>query len=120
MTDDRLIDRVKRLALDPENLTGKYKLNPDHSVEPCPDLFEWAIRFEEVDRQVADTTIEDVRISTVFIGLDHSFGRHEGPPLVFETMVFGGKYDGYQDRYCTWDKAVLGHQEMCNKVEWAP
>ncbi|KKN76361.1 hypothetical protein LCGC14_0370470 [marine sediment metagenome] len=36
--------------------------------------------------------------------------------LVFETMIFGGEDDGYQDRYSTWDEAVKGHRFACEKV----
>lgn len=113
--DNRFIDRITMT-------TGKYLLD-GHDVVPCEDLLEWALNFETTDRQVALTKFDQddgtqITISTVFIGLDHAFYEHEGPPVVFETMVFNGKFDGYQDRYCTWEQAERGHQEWCNKVEW--
>jgi hypothetical protein len=40
-------------------------------------------------RQVGQSFVGAYRISTVFLGLDHSF--FEGPPLIFETMVFQRK-----------------------------
>jgi len=74
------------------------------------DLMEWAMWFETADRHVAKTSVNDeVNVSTVFLGLDHSFGS--GPPLLFETMIFGGEHDQYQDRYETWDQAEVGHEE---------
>jgi len=48
-------------------------------------------------------------ISTVFLGLDHSFGS--GPPLLFETMVFNGPCDGEQRRTPDWTAAAAGHRE---------
>jgi hypothetical protein len=36
---------------------------------------------------------------------------------VFETMVFGGKYNDEQIRYSTLDKAEAGHKEMIDKVK---
>lgn len=51
-----------------------------------------------------------ITVSTVFLGLDHSFG--EGPPVLFETMVFGGKHNEEQWRYCTWDQAEVGHRQV--------
>jgi Lar family restriction alleviation protein len=54
-----------------------------------------------------DHLASGVRVSTVFIGLDHQFG--EGPPLLFETMIVGGPHDGYQNRCSTWDEAVAMH-----------
>jgi hypothetical protein len=53
--------------------------------------------------------------STVFIGLDHNWG--EGPPLVFETMIFGGEFDQYQYRYSTWAEAEAGHAVAVGMVE---
>ena len=46
-------------------------------------------------------------VSTVFLGLDHAFDG--GTPLLFETMIFGGEHDEYQERYATWDEAEAGH-----------
>jgi hypothetical protein len=48
---------------------------------------------------VEKTEIGNVKISTVFLGLDHSY--FAGPPILFETMVFGGEYDEHQQRYTT-------------------
>ena len=47
-------------------------------------------------------------VSTVFLGLDHNWG--DGPPAVFETMVFTNEADDSgQWRYSSWDEAVAGH-----------
>jgi len=85
-----------------------------HEVVASDDLMAWARCFESADRVVAKTTINGVDVSTVFLGLDHQFG--EGPPLVFETMVFGGSLDGEQERYSTWAEAEAGHRVMCDRV----
>lgn len=79
------------------------------------DLMEWAGWLEKADRHVAGTTVGGVRISTVFLGLDHQYG--DGPPLLFETMVFAGEPgdDCYCDRYSTWDEAAAGHAKA---VQW--
>jgi hypothetical protein len=52
-------------------------------------LMEWAAMFENTkDRTVAVTiTPYGERLSTVFLGLDHSFSM-SGPPILFETMLF--------------------------------
>ena len=52
-------------------------------------------------------------VSTVWLGLDHRF-MSEGPPLIFETMVFRSKknYSGeYQERYSTEEEAIKGHKQ---------
>ncbi len=64
---------------------------------PVPvGLMEWAEWFGRNDRSVAKDEFEGVVVSTVFLGLDHNFFG-DGPPLLFETMVFtdiegGGRY----------------------------
>jgi hypothetical protein len=78
------------------------------------DLMTWAKWFETADRVVSNTQIGEWRISTVFLGLDHAF--HGSPPLLFETLVFGGPLDGEMDRYSTWDQAEAGHKEICARV----
>ena len=30
-------------------------------------------------------------------------------PILFETMIFGGEHDQYQERYATREEAVEGH-----------
>lgn len=48
-------------------------------------------------------------VSTVWLGLDHSF-LTGGPPIIFETMVFEhGMADSYMDRYATEAQALEGH-----------
>jgi hypothetical protein len=77
---------------------------------PVAGVKEWAENFE-ADRTVAKDKFGKVLVSTVFLGLDHSWDG--GEPLLFETMIFGGKYDGYQTRCSTWDEAVIKHEEAC-------
>lgn len=71
------------------------------------------MRFEIDDRVVWKTRFGEVEVSTVFLGLDHAF---EGPPLLFETLVFGGELDGQMERYSTRQSAIAGHDQMVAKV----
>lgn len=91
-----------------------YKLEGKKVVE-VEDVLEWSKWFEKADRHVAKDESHGVGVSTVFLGLDHNFGS--GPPLLFETMVFGGKLDGEMDRYHTWQEAEIGHEAMKGRVE---
>lgn len=45
--------------------------------------------------------------------------RGFGPPILFETMVFGGPLNEEQVRYVTWDEAERGHAEMVARVRAA-
>lgn len=80
---------------------------------PEPDPLKWATWFEFEDRSVGNTYVGEVRVSTVFLGTDMAFGR--GEPILFETMVFGGKYDGEGERYRTYREAVSGHAEWVRR-----
>ena len=87
--------------------------------KPVDDLFEWGHWMQNADRKVRRTQYNDeVTISTVFLGLDHNFGS-DGPPVLFETMVFGGKLDSEMSRYSSWEGAVTGHEEWVKKVAMA-
>ena len=76
---------------------------------------EWGEWFEKADRHVGTDTVGDVSISTVFLGVDHQFG--DGPPLLFETMIFGGEHDGYRERCSTYEQAEAMHQKAMELVK---
>jgi hypothetical protein len=94
-----------------------------------PDaVIKWGRWFETApERQVAFTDLGWATVSTVFLGVDHrmrAFG-HDGPPILFETMVFANpkpgeafpdELDGRMNRYCTWDEAKAGHEAMVAAV----
>jgi hypothetical protein len=95
----------------------------DRAGQPIADVLEWARLFETMDRRVAldDVVCGDgsVRISTVFLGLDHNWDG--GPPLIFETMCFGGPppVDQWQTRYSTEEQARAGHQKVVDALRAA-
>jgi hypothetical protein len=68
-----------------------------------------------------------VMVSTVWLGIDHSFGVPGMPISIFETMVFDGPRDGDQYRYATEDEARAGHAEVVaelsierdNAMQWS-
>jgi len=98
---------------------GHYILDAKGKPVPEPDLLKWARWMETPTRMIAKTKVNveegSAEVSTVFLGLDHRFGT-EGPPLVFETMVFGGPLDQEQDRYSTKAEALAGHQALARKA----
>ena len=94
-----------------------------------PDLLAWAKWYGELDhRVVSQTEIGTKLVSTVFLGIDHQF-RFDGPPILFETMVFGPKEEKellgrmrpvreeeYCERCSTWLEAEAMHQRA---IKWA-
>ena len=100
-------------------------------------LEEWSIRFEDMDYQrIAFTDLPGNRhVSTVWLGLDHSFG--ERLPLIFESMAFRGRAVNIEDlksnepfreeldckRYSTEAEARTGHEAMVQHLlgnSWSP
>ena len=80
---------------------------------PVP-FFDTTTKWVSQDKIIGKDQFGSVSVSTVFLGMDHSFGG--GSPVLFETMIFGGEHDQYQERYCTWDEAEKGHQIACDLV----
>ena len=90
----------------------------DENDEPRPAmLLEWgAFMADASRRRLARTACDgDVLVSTVFLGLDHSH-REDDPPVLWETMVFGGLFDQQQRRYRSREEALRGHEEMVARV----
>lgn len=116
-----LQERIKKLFAG--IATDVYKLNNDKSISRC-DILEWSKQIEDPNlRKIAHDTINGIRISTVWLGLDHGYELLHPPgseykPVLFETMVFAhpdNMEDCYCDRYCTYDEALTGHQQA---IEW--
>lgn len=77
---------------------------------------EVELRLSDPDyKRVAKTQVGKVEVSTVWLGLDHSWNG--GPPLVFETCVFGGKHDLHMERYSTETEARKGHDRIVRMVK---
>lgn len=78
----------------------------------------WRIGFDKVG---------PYSVSTVWLGLDHQYG--DGPPLIFETMVFTEGpdektrdwLDTYTRRYPSKEAALAGHDRIVTEVreQWA-
>ena len=75
---------------------------------------EWAQWFgaHHDERVVGRWYFAGTEGSTVFLGVDHQVG--DGPPLVFETMVFGPRgTPQLVRRYATWTEAEKSHMATC-------
>ncbi len=95
----------------------KYYMLEGKTLISTTDHLAWAAWFKDTNRRVTQTPVSsDIEVSTVFMGLDHNFSN-EGPPILFETMVFGGPLDQEQARYATWEEAEAGHKAMVEMVK---
>lgn len=110
-----------------------YVLDEDDDPVAVADVLEWAQWMERAkwDRVVLQTHIDrrgrrvaevpiarrrgGVAVSTVFLGLDHAWTS--GPPVLWETMIFGGVLDQEQSRYRSKLDALAGHTAAVARVE---
>lgn len=105
-----------------------YYLDENKNAIGCPitteaELEEWAMRLAR-HTFVDFDLIGDAQVSTVFLGIDHDFGRG-GPLQLFETMVLdrsdeGSLFDsssrGTMRRYATYAEAQQGHEEVLRET----
>lgn len=115
-------ERLKPMSLAPADWKAEmrtYILDDSGKPIPEPDVVAWGKWMEgEGNRIVAkDTLPNGLRVSTVFLGMDHQWGA--GPPLLYETMIFPpDSYDDlYQERYSTREEAIAGHAVALAKAE---
>jgi hypothetical protein len=99
-----------------------YVLGPDGEPREATQE-EWSAWSKDADwekhHRVAEWSTEQVRVSTVFLAIDHSHGMG-GPPILFETMVFLAKgvtrVGPYGDnecwRSCTRAEAQADHDRV--------
>lgn len=77
--------------------------------QPCSEVISWAQWFETADLTIAHDRLGCVGVSTVFLGVDRSLS---GDPILWETMIFGGIFDGRQTRYHPRAEAIQAHREI--------
>jgi hypothetical protein len=100
-----------------------YTLDANKNPVPCSSFeFEKDCRDFENRKRVAKTTIGPYTVSTVFLSIDHNFGK--GQPILFETMIWSdkdinnpGAFFDVQYRYRTWEEAMEGHRRIVAEVE---
>lgn len=96
----------------------KYILD-GHTPVLCSDVIAWAMWFETADRRVALDDVRGIRVSTVFLGIDHNYG-YSDRPVLFETMC-STEIDwlDMQLRYATWEEAETGHKLVIEQLKSA-
>lgn len=93
-----------------------YILDADRRPVNVPNDVAWFRWFgNEANRRVALDDVGDVTVSTVCGGIDRSYGRAPHP-LVFETMIFGGEHDRWEELAASWAEAELIHAEAVAMV----
>lgn len=96
----------------------KYKYMFDQKtkkVTVCDDLLEWVKYMETADRIVAKDKVEETTVLTVFLGINQNWGG--GDPILFQTMIFGGEFNKFQEQHTSYEEALKGHKRALKKVK---
>ncbi len=80
---------------------------------------EWGLKIQDWDYKIVrQTEVMGLEVSTVWMGINSSIGG--GPPVIFETMVFGAAegtvWDDFQARYCTEEEALKDHFKLVREI----
>ena len=98
-------------------MSGWYELNEDGTTTALPDG-AYPARFDADHKRIAESTVGGMWVSTVFLGLNHQLD--DGPPLLFETMVFPER-GNYSEmlcwRYTTKTDAAACHAFLVAELE---
>jgi hypothetical protein len=96
-------------------MSRNYILNEQGEPVATNDLNVWARFFELPTRIVKQEDIGRLKVSTVFLSMDHNFGG--GPPVLWETMVFDEGSEIAVNRCAgSREQATAMHAEMVNRV----
>jgi hypothetical protein len=90
----------------------------DRSGQPITRTRAAQLKTDNKYRTVARTNFSHgIYVVTSWMGMDW---RHHsltpGPPLIFETMVYGGLLNHQAERYSTETQALAGHDQWAAKV----
>ena len=97
-----------------------YILDNNHNPVPKPVLEAAKWMEDNPNRKaVKQDNLEDdqgnkIFVSTVFLGLNHAWNSNV--PVLWETMIFGGEHDQYQERYTSHKDALEGHKKAINFI----
>lgn len=107
-----------------DKFAPKYYALIDRKIVPINDLMQWARWHEQAVRtgatRIGDDTVGSIRVSTIFLSLDHGFVPWDGPePVLFETMLFGQDDERARDqyRYHTLEEAEAGHKAIVEALK---
>lgn len=81
--------------------------------KPVLEASQW-LEDNDNRRIVKRDEIGDILVSTVFLGLDHAWDSDI--PVLWETMIFGGEHDQYQERYTSYEDALEGHKKALTLI----
>lgn len=116
MTEEEIEETKQNILALTRSIMNNCYILEGKSPRKCKSVKEY-IDFDRPNlKRIARTHIGGATVSTVFLMHDHNW-HLDGLPILFETMVFGGDMDGYQERYSSYDEAIEGHKRICEMAE---
>jgi hypothetical protein len=77
----------------------------------------WAMETQPGYSLIGHDHVADGLVSTIWLGLDHSFGN-TSPPIIYETMLFDiDDWVDHQDRYTSLDDAQKNHRYIVEMLK---
>ncbi len=68
---------------------------------------------QQHDEPLAQTMVQPgVFVVSRFVGIDQGYAKIDGPPVLWQTMIFGGPRDLQQVRYTSQAAALKGHEQV--------
>ncbi len=94
----------------------KYVLDTNGNPVEIYDQKEWNQFFMHGDRTLRKDIVNDITVSTVFLGVDHNF-LGDGDPILWETCIFmNDDHSEVVERYDNKAAAEKGHLHWCEQV----
>lgn len=125
--DLRYLNRVYRELGSYERQQGSRSIFYDRDARPLTREAYMHVGIDRVDNRVATSAFGGVRVSTIYLGIDHNHGAWitgHSRPLIYETKVFAGERVAeirgldLEWRYTYEREARLGHKYACHLVAW--
>ncbi len=93
-----------------------YYIYDDAGQPVATDVTTMARWLTDERRRLVFDKVGKMEVSTVFLGINHQW--NEGPPVLWETMVFGLRddMDEIQLRYTSQADAIKGHKRTCDEM----
>lgn len=95
---------------------------PEEDILVVGEFMEKADLEKRHERHAGHTTLGGVDVSTVFLSINHQWGK-KGPPILWETMIFSAdesalttEFAEYQERYTSYHDALRGHAQAVKLV----
>jgi len=91
----------------------------DADVVKCASQEEGQSMLEDPkQKRIAETHIHEHRVSTMFLVMDHRFGKTEKEPIVFETKIYNYKpLESYETRCSSLEGSYRMHAQGIKKLK---